>query len=686
MAVFKYDMTFVIGSIIIATLTCYATIAIIQLLFKTLKTKYKTALILTAGTLLGTAIWGILVSVVLIINMTTASSCNILLGVLSYVVAVVISTCAIWVVKHRELPLALLLLFAIAFSMGYWGSYELAVRAFLPLQSIYSSPMKWHVFAILLASLGMSGTLWVIFKSKEFKKTAILRLAVSFIFGSSLIAIQSIYMFHFEKFLKAYLLPVVHSAQVIWGGMVVFGGFAAVIVALFHWFKWCLDDREKRLYQVNKKLTNLIQHDVLTLLPNRTYLNDYAKSMLAEHRLHKQSAAFIGIDLDRFKAVNDAFGYHIGDELLLKFACRISSVLGENQTLFRMGSDEFLCVAEHCSMAQAEQLAQTILDSIKKAFVISERNINITASLGIALYPEHGASLQELLMHSDIAMLEAKSVGRNTFHFFNFNLEQYEERHQSKLINDLFRALEEDQFILFYQPKFTPEREICGVEALIRWQHPKLGLLGPNMFIPLAETTGLMIPLGYWVMEQACKQIQEWEAQNLNFYPISINLSAVQVEHKSLISRIKSLIQQYHINPDHLIIEITESTAMHNIEFSIEIFQKIRELGIRLSIDDFGTGHSSFVYLKDLPVNELKIDRAFIRNLMKGSKDELVLSSLIQLTRNLGLTVTAEGVETEAQFEILKGLGCQQFQGFLLGKPTPKEVLEIQMRNKTCQI
>lgn len=681
MTVFEYDNTFVIGSIIIATLTCYAVIAIEQLLFKTFKTNYKTALVLSAGAILGTAIWGILGFVILIGSVATTSSYNLSLGFLSYVMALAISSCAIWMVRHRELPLALLLIAAIALSIGYWGSYELAIKALLPLENNQFPSLKWRVIAISLASLGIASVLWIVFRSRDSENVLWVRFGISCILGCSLIALQSIYMPHFQNVLQQHVVGL-YSTHVIFGAMFVFGSFVVAIIALLHWFEWCLTDREKSLYKANKTLTSLMQHDNLTLLPNRVYLNNYVKSMFAEHRLHKQSAALIGINLDRFKAVNDAFGYHVGDELLLMFARRISSVLGENQTLFRVGSDEFLCVAEHCSVQQAEQLAQTILDSVNKVFVIAGRNINITASLGIAVYPEHGKSLQELLMHSDIAMLEAKSEGRNTFHVFNFNLGQYEERHQSKLINDLFKALEDDQFILFYQPKFTSARKICGVEALIRWQHPKLGLLGPGMFIPLAETTGLMIPLGYWVMEQACKQIQAWEAQNITFYPISINLSAVQVEHKALIHRLRYFIQQYDIDPNHLIIEITESTAMHNIEFSIEIFQQIRELGIRLSIDDFGTGHSSFVYLKDLPVNELKIDRAFIRNLTQGSKDELVLESLIQLTRNLGLTVTAEGVETESQFDILKGLGCQQFQGFLLGKPMPKEVLELQMKDK----
>lgn len=455
---------------------------------------------------------------------------------------------------------------------------------------------------------------------------------------------------------------------------------AAFFVALL---ELRLAERNRQLTEVNKELTHLSMHDTLTQLPNRSYLNDFVKVILAEHRLHRQQIAVVYIDLDRFKSINDAFGHPVGDQLLVQFANRISEQLAERQTLLRISGDEFLLIAEHATVEQAEQLAQKILSAIQQGFLIAGRSINITASIGIAMYPEHGENLQELLMHADIAMLASKEQGRNTYSVFSYNIDQYEERHQSKLINDLFKAIDEDQFVLFYQPKFNKYRKICGVEALIRWQHPKLGLLGPNMFIPLAEKTGLITPLGYWVMEQACKQIQIWEQQAKGFYPISINLSAVQVEHKLLIPTLQDYLQKYQINTDHLIIEITESTAMHHIDSSIEIFQKIRNLGVKLSIDDFGTGHSSFLYLKDLPVNELKIDRAFIKDLHHGSKDELILASLIQLTRNLGLTITAEGIETEEQLEILNRLGCQQFQGFLLGKPLPKEVLEHKFATHT---
>lgn len=249
------------------------------------------------------------------------------------------------------------------------------------------------------------------------------------------------------------------------------------------------------------------------------------------------------------------------------------------------------------------------------------------------------------------------------------------------MINDLYKAVDEQQFVLFYQPKFTIHQKICGVEALIRWQHPTLGLLTPHMFIDGAEKTGLIVPMGYWALEEACKQIQEWVHNNIPFYPIAVNLSAIQFENKKLFSTLESLIEKYNIQPNHLIIEITESTAMRHIDMSIRTFERLRDLGIRIAIDDFGTGHSSFLYLKDLPVDELKIDRGFIVNLESGSKEKIILESIIQLATKLGLCVTAEGVETPQQAEILSRLGCHQLQGYLLGTPVSVDRLAIYKEN-----
>jgi EAL domain-containing protein (putative c-di-GMP-specific phosphodiesterase class I) len=245
----------------------------------------------------------------------------------------------------------------------------------------------------------------------------------------------------------------------------------------------------------------------------------------------------------------------------------------------------------------------------------------------------------------------------------------------------LYKAVDEQQFVLFYQPKFTANYQVCGIEALIRWKHPSLGLLTPQMFIEGAEKTGLIIPMGYWALEQACQQIQKWERSNSPFYPIAVNLSALQFENKKLFNVLEQLLEQYQIQPHNLILEITESTAMHHIDSSIRTLERLRKLGIRIAIDDFGTGYSSFLYLKDLPVDELKIDRGFLIDLQPNSKEEAILESIIHLAARLGLIVTAEGVETQQQADILTNLGCNQLQGYLLGMPVNVENLVLNHHN-----
>ncbi|WP_216935094.1 MULTISPECIES: bifunctional diguanylate cyclase/phosphodiesterase [unclassified Acinetobacter] len=435
--------------------------------------------------------------------------------------------------------------------------------------------------------------------------------------------------------------------------------------------------RNRQLACANQQIENQTIQDNLTKLPNRLYLAEYAQGLFSEQSEQQREIAFLYIDLDRFKAVNDVFGHLVGDQLLIQLTMRIHQLLGQHSKLLRIGGDEFLLVLENTSVAKAAKMSEQILELIQESFLIEGKSITISGSIGIAMYPQHGKNLQDLLVNADAAMLSSKYQGRNTYSVFNFSTGQNENKSQSTLINDLYKAVEEQQFVLFYQPKFrTKDRSLCGVEALIRWNHPQFGLLGPNLFINAAEKTGLIIQMGYWALELACKQIQKWQHTHAEFFPIAVNLSAVQFEHKQLFSTLEQLFERYKISPQHLMIEITESTAMHHIDVSIRSFKRLRKMGIRLAIDDFGTGHSSFLYLKNLAVDELKIDREFIKNLEVGSKEEIILESIIQLAMKLGLVVTAEGVETEAQAEILTRLGCEQLQGFLLGFPVDEQRLE----------
>lgn len=678
-----YDTNIVICSVIISILICYATLAIEQLLFKSLYFKYTKLIVALAGAVLGMSVWCMHFVGMLACDLPMGYHFNVVFTLLSYIIIFIASAISIWLTARPTLSLSRLVLAATVFTLGVGTMHYLSMLGLVIPQYKIQYNFLYVGISFLIAWFGAGSVLWVSFKLKDIRhNTIVLRVFAACMMAISIIGMNYTAMMATQfQLLETQVVVTPHQNDMVIFSIIFIVSMVLMVIVFISLLELRLKDRNNQLHEMNRELTKLAMHDHLTKLPNRAYLIDYAKMVLSEHRLHRQNLAVLYIDLDRFKSINDAFGHHIGDEILTQFSNRISQCAGQDK-FFRISGDEFLLIGEHTNIEQAEELAQKIIQCMQQGFEINGRIINMTASVGIAMFPEHGEELQELLMHADIAMLQSKQQGRNSCTVFNFSSEQYHERHQSKLINDLFTAIDKQQFVLFYQPKFDQDKQICGVEALIRWQHPTLGLLGPNIFIPLAEKTGLIVAIGYWVMEQACKQIREWEKEKKYYFPISINVSALQIEQKKLVEKIQLNLVQYQVKPENLIIEVTESTAMHQINASIKVFQQIQDLGVKLSIDDFGTGHSSFLYLKDLPVDELKIDRGFIRNLHYGSKDEIILESIIHLTQNLGLTITAEGVETQEQFEILTRLGCETFQGFLLGKPVPKEILEMQFESR----
>lgn len=677
----SYDSSLVIGSACVAVFICYVAISLEQLIFVPRTPRGRKIILCLSGMVFGFAIWAMHFVGMLACHLPEGYFFDPTLTVISYVIAAFASTFAIWLTTRDTLPITRLVLGALLMGFGISGMHYVGMLGLnLPNQQIHYN-LIIVFFSVMISISGSGLSFWLAFKYKNtfnhkmlYKSAVSIMIALSIVgmhyTGMSAATISSIDAGHFSEH--------IHEGQGILLFTILFVA-SLVLVSAFcvAILERRLEERSLQLIQANKELEYLVLQDNLTKLPNRLFLVQYTDSLFLELKESPHKIAFLYIDLDRFKSVNDAFGHHIGDELLVKLAQRLYPLLEEGQKLIRIGGDEFLMILENANRPQVEQLAELFLNKIQDSFQISGKEINISASIGIVFFPDHGQNLQDLLINADSAMMQSKEQGRNTYSIYNNSLDQqHQSRSQSKLINDLYKAVEEQQFILFYQPKFTSEYKICGVEALIRWKHPTLGLLAPNMFIDGAEQTGLIIRMGYWALEQACQQIQAWEEKQFQFCPVAVNLSAVQFEHKHLIDTLEKLIQKYKIKRGHLIIEITESTAMHHIDSSIRTFEKLRNLGIRLAIDDFGTGHSSFLYLKDLPVDELKIDREFIRNLCEGSKEEIILESIIHLAIRLGLVVTAEGVETEQQAEILKRLGCQQLQGYLLGMPLPVERFE----------
>ncbi len=679
-----YDSTWVIVSILVAVATCYAAVSMEELVFKAAYKKFEKSILVTSGLTLGLAIWAMHFIGMLASHLPEGYHFDISLTVLSYLIGATASVFAVWLTTRPTLPMPRLILGALFLGLGISGMHYTGMLAL----SVEHHQLRYDpllvICSVLIAVCGSGLSCLFVFKYKTaVKYKTALKAVVAILMAFSIVGMH--YTGMAATYFDTGFAEALGSAQteqavllftiIFITSLVFVAGFAVAVLEAR------LEERNLQLVRINKELATQSLHDSLTKLPNRLYLTDYAEVIFSHHRLREEKAAFLYVDLDRFKSVNDAFGHHIGDQLLIQMANRLHEKLSSSHKLFRIGGDEFVLISENTDVNQAMLLAEEVLHFIQEAYLIATKEINISASLGIAMYPEHGTNVQDLLINADVAMLASKEQGRNTFTVFHSATDQQDVRSQSKLINDLYKAVDEQQFVLFYQPKFTANYQVCGVEALIRWKHPSLGLLTPQMFIEGAEKTGLIIPMGYWALEQACQQIQKWERSNSPFYPIAVNLSALQFENKKLFSVLEQLLEEYQIQPHNLILEITESTAMHHIDSSIRTLERLRKLGIRIAIDDFGTGYSSFLYLKDLPVDELKIDRGFLIDLQPNSKEEAILESIIHLAAKLGLIVTAEGVETQQQADILTNLGCNQLQGYLLGIPVNVENLVLNRHN-----
>ena len=429
----------------------------------------------------------------------------------------------------------------------------------------------------------------------------------------------------------------------------------------------------RSLTLANQELTQLALHDTLTGLPNRTLLADRIEQAIA--RVAEQGGCFalMFIDLDGFKPVNDAFGHHIGDLLLKAVAARLRGHLHSQDTLARIGGDEFVLLVQLQEPDDAMDVAVKQVNLVSRPFRVAEHDLQLSASLGIVLYPGNGQDQHELLRNADAAMYHAKSAGKNGYRFFDVSMNS-NARQQLQLLQDLRQAVAQRQFRLHYQPKFDAQAcQPIGAEALLRWEHPQQGLLMPDRFIALAEKTGLIIPIGEWVLNEACRQMRLWLDQGHHQWRMAVNLSAIQFSHCGLVDSVAQALQHNGLPANCLTLEITEPTAMHDADASLTVLQRLSDMGVDLSIDDFGTGYSSLMYLKRLPANELKIDRGFVRELEQDSDDAAIVSAIVALGQALGLRIVAEGVETDRQQAFLTRLGCDSLQGYLLGQPVPAE-------------
>jgi diguanylate cyclase (GGDEF)-like protein/PAS domain S-box-containing protein len=422
-----------------------------------------------------------------------------------------------------------------------------------------------------------------------------------------------------------------------------------------------------------ERLRHLAQHDPLTDVPNRNLLMDRLNQALAQARGGDRAAAVLFLDLDRFKLINDTLGHDAGDQVLLAISQRLRKCVRKSDTVARLGGDEFALVLSNINQPQdIAAIARGILEIFTHPIELKDREVFITASMGISVYPYNSEDAASLLQQAHIAACQAKENGRNNFQFFSFNT-QTSKRSVDRLNmeTDLRRALERGEFLLHYQPQVDLDGHIVGLEALIRWKHPELGLVAPVEFISLLEETGLIVPVGEWVLRSACRQAQVWNAAGIRFPYLSVNLSARQLDDKGLLAIIDNLRSDMPRETMFLELEITESVVMRHGDVPVETLRALHAMGVRLTIDDFGTGYSSLAYLKRFPIQTLKIDRSFIKDLTVDADDDAIVSAVIALARGLGLNVVAEGVETPEQLRFLRSKHCYSVQGYLFSKPLP---------------
>jgi diguanylate cyclase (GGDEF)-like protein/PAS domain S-box-containing protein len=430
--------------------------------------------------------------------------------------------------------------------------------------------------------------------------------------------------------------------------------------------------------EAQKQIDFLAYHDALTHLPNRTLFRDRLVHALTHAHREVRTLAVIFIDLDRFKTVNDTLGHPVGDELLLQVSRRMTETIRADDTLARLGGDEFVLLLEDGDSAQwAATVAHKLLECLSRPMHISGHELVVTTSLGISLYPTDGEDADTLIRHADRAMYEAKQRGRNNFQFFTQSLN--DGAFERLVMENVLRgAVSRDELVLYYQPQIDlANGRLMGVEALVRWRHPELGLVPPDRFIPLAEEIGIIGDIGAWVLRAACRQLADWDAQGIQVPRMSVNLSVKQIDDSSLVELVASTLRETGLGDNRLELEVTESMLMRVPEANRITLDAIKSMGVELTVDDFGTGYSNLAYLKLLPLDRLKIDQSFVRDIGRDSNDEAIVRAIIALARSLGLETVAEGVEEAHQAEFLLREGCNLVQGYLYSRPFPAEQLAL---------
>ena len=678
MLIGSYSPSLVVISLFVAILASYTAL---DLSGRIATAKGRSVYLWIAGgaIAMGIGVWSMHFIGMLALRLPFALGFDFGITALSLLIAVLSSGFALWLISQPQLPAWQLAFGALVMGAGIAAMHYTGMAAMRMTPGIDYDP-KLFGASLLIAVAASGAALWIAYNlRRNTPYVRLLRGGAAVVMGFAIVGMHYTGMaaarFADESFCGAALnglsgkgldnLVLVTTLAVL--------GFALLTSLLDARLEARTAVLADSLTQANQELTHLALHDMLTGLPNRTLLADRIQQSMQAIKEQGGCFALMFIDLDGFKPVNDAFGHHMGDQLLREVGLRLREDLRSQDTLARIGGDEFVLLVQLNQADDALRLAERQVGLINRSFKVAEHELKISASVGIAMYPGNGGNPQELLMNADAAMYHAKGMGKNGYSFFDVSMNT-NARKQLQLLQDLRNAVEHQQFRLYYQPKFdAASGNPIGAEALLRWEHPQQGLLLPATFIELAEKTGLFIPIGEWVLNEACRQMSLWYAQGYQDWRIAVNLSALQFCHAGLVKSVATALDRHQLPANSLTLEITETTAMSDADASMTVLQQLSEMGVDLSIDDFGTGYSSLMYLKRLPANELKIDRGFVRDLEHDSDDAAIVSAIVALGQALGLRIVAEGVETDVQQNFLTRLGCNSLQGYLLGHPLPAD-------------
>ncbi|MGQ9453745.1 MULTISPECIES: putative bifunctional diguanylate cyclase/phosphodiesterase [Leclercia] len=679
MLVSQYDQLLVVISFVVAILASYTALNMAGRVVGS--TGVAARIWLTGGGIaMGIGIWAMHFIGMLAMDVSMRLNYNLPQTALSMFIAIGASLFALWLVSRDHLRRRRLSTGAVILGTGIVAMHYTGMAA-LQVEPAIVWDMRWVALSVVIALLASLAALWLTFRlRRDAAQVALMRAGAAVLMG---VAIAGM---HYTG-MKAAQFPVqthMHHQGVNGSWLAVLVSVVALsilgITLLVSMFDARLQARTallaSSLAEANRELAQLALHDTLTRLPNRVLLEDRLEQAINKADREGKLFALLFMDLDGFKAVNDAYGHDTGDKLLVAVTERLELPLKGQYTLARIGGDEFVLLAEIDTPNDAASLASSLVHAIDQPFSLELYDLMVTLSVGIAIYPHDGKNQRELMFNADAAMYHTKHMGRNGYHFFQPSMNTLAQK-QLQLMNDLWLAQDRQELHLVYQPKFqAPVGPIVGFEALLRWQHPSQGLLSPDQFLPLAEKSGLIIPIGNWVIDEACRQLRVWHLEGHTEWSMAVNLSTLQFEQPQLVDTVMSSLARHRIPPHTLILEVTETTAMNNPDESVRVLTELTQAGVKASIDDFGTGYSSLLYLKKLPACELKIDRAFVKDLNGEGDDATIVSAIVALAKTLNLKVVAEGVETQEQQTFLTELGCNTLQGYLLGKPVSAQTIK----------